>query len=139
MPRRPSRASTATSCSPAREHRWATAESTVGTAMSLQRRLAYNGGAMMNPAARMTPLPSITFPSPEPARRPATVSRLHLVEPAESLAGDDLAARAPAPISAVIADGQRLIRAGLRRLFEDQLDIAVTREAARDRKSTRLN
>jgi DNA-binding NarL/FixJ family response regulator len=98
--------------------------------MSLQRRLAYNGGAMMNPAAQMTPLPSITFPSPEPARRPAPVSRLHLVEPAESVAGDDLAARRPAPISAVIADGQRLVRAGLRRLFEDQLDIAVTGEAA---------
>jgi hypothetical protein len=42
---------------------------------------------------------------------------LHLVEPAEFMAADDLAARRAAPISAVIADGQRLIRAGLRRLF----------------------
>jgi DNA-binding NarL/FixJ family response regulator len=36
----------------------------------------------------------------------------------------------PAPIRAIIADSHRLVRAGLRRLFEDQLDITVTGEAA---------
>jgi DNA-binding NarL/FixJ family response regulator len=77
---------------------------------------------MMNRAAAIAPSPS-TPPL-------ATVSRLHLVEPAEVVAGDDLAAPRPAPISAIIADGQRLVRAGLRRMFEDQLDMAVTGEAA---------
>jgi DNA-binding NarL/FixJ family response regulator len=74
---------------------------------------------MMNSAAAITPSPS----------PPAAVSHLHVVGPAELAAGDELAARRPAPISAVIADGQRLVRAGLRRLFEDQLDIAVSGEA----------
>jgi DNA-binding NarL/FixJ family response regulator len=106
--------------------------------MSLQRHLTYNGGAMMNPAAHIAPPASITFQSPEPARPRATVSRLHLVEPVESVAGDDLAAPRSVPISAIIADGQRLVRAGLRRLFEDQLDIAVTGEAANGDELVRL-
>jgi DNA-binding NarL/FixJ family response regulator len=97
--------------------------------MSLQRRLAYNGGAMVNPSAHIA-LPSMTFPSPEPARPRAAASRLHLVQPGEPAARDGLVAARPVPISAIIADGQRLVRAGLRRLFEDQLDIAVTGEAA---------
>jgi DNA-binding NarL/FixJ family response regulator len=85
---------------------------------------------MIEPAASMTP--STMPPWPDPATPPplGAVGRLHLVEPAEFMAADDLAARRAAPISAVIADGQRLIRAGLRRLFEDQRDIAVTGEAA---------
>jgi DNA-binding NarL/FixJ family response regulator len=71
---------------------------------------------MINSAARISPSPPL--------------SRLHLVEPAEVVVVDDLAAPRSVPISAVIADGQRLVRAGLRRLFEDQRDIAVTGEAA---------
>jgi DNA-binding NarL/FixJ family response regulator len=98
--------------------------------MSLQRRRRTTVEMLMNLAAQITPSPSIRLPSPEPAAPRPVVSRLHLVEPAESVAGDDLAARRPLPIRALIADGQRLVRAGLRRLFEDQLDIAVTGEAA---------
>jgi DNA-binding NarL/FixJ family response regulator len=88
---------------------------------------------MIEPAASSTPSPSMT----PRALRPATpapplapVGRLQLVEPAGFVEGDELAVRRPVPISAVIADGQRLVRAGLRRLFEDHRDIAVTGEAA---------
>jgi DNA-binding NarL/FixJ family response regulator len=34
------------------------------------------------------------------------------------------------PISAILAEGQRLVRAGVRRLFEDQRDISIVGEAA---------
>jgi DNA-binding NarL/FixJ family response regulator len=34
------------------------------------------------------------------------------------------------PISAILAEGQRLVRAGVRRLFEDQRDISIIGEAA---------
>jgi DNA-binding NarL/FixJ family response regulator len=85
---------------------------------------------MIYPAASITPSPSMMPGPATPAPALAPVGRLHLVEPAEFVAGDELAGRRPVPISTVIADGQRLVRAGLRRLFEDQRDIAVTGEAA---------
>ena len=71
---------------------------------------------IIDPAARISPSP--------------TLNRLRLVEPTDFVVVDDLPSHPAVPISAVIADGQRLVRAGLRRLFEDQPDIAVTGEAA---------
>jgi DNA-binding NarL/FixJ family response regulator len=58
------------------------------------------------------------------------VSPLRIAEPPGFGTADGHPADRSAPIRTIVADGQRLVRAGLRRLFEDQLDIAVTGEAA---------
>jgi DNA-binding NarL/FixJ family response regulator len=55
----------------------------------------------------------------------STVPHLRVAEPA----GEPPAAPA-LPVRAIIADGHRLVRAGLRRLFDDQRDIVVVGEAA---------
>lgn len=64
--------------------------------------------------------------SPEqtaPALSPVTA--LHVAEPTGHAAEPR-----PDPIHVLLADGQRLVRAGLRRLFDDEPDIAVAGEAA---------
>jgi DNA-binding NarL/FixJ family response regulator len=55
----------------------------------------------------------------------STVTHLRVAEPVGELPADRAL-----PIRAMIADGHRLVRAGLRRLFDDQVDIAVVGEAA---------
>jgi DNA-binding NarL/FixJ family response regulator len=95
---------------------------------------AYNGGAMMIPSARDDATPPTLPESPEPATRtprPSTVSPLRVAEAGDELVVDDGPPAGQArEICAVIADGQRLVRSGLRGVFEDQLDIAVVGEAA---------
>jgi DNA-binding NarL/FixJ family response regulator len=68
-------------------------------------------------------------PTPQP-RPPAlsSVTALHVAGPTDHVA--EHRAGRPGPIHVMIADGQRLVRAGLRRLFDDEPDIAVAAEAA---------
>jgi DNA-binding NarL/FixJ family response regulator len=83
-------------------------------------------------AADLSLCPMPHTPEP-PARTPrlSTVSPLRVAEEgAEPVVGDERPAARPREIRAIIADGQRLVRSGLRRLFEDQLDITVAGEAA---------
>ena len=90
--------------------------------------------ARADPSPPMMPQPSFSpqpIQSPEPPpRRLSTVSPLRVAEVVEPVAGDERPGARARPIRAIIADGQRLVRAGLRRLLEDQLDIAVSGEAA---------
>jgi DNA-binding NarL/FixJ family response regulator len=89
---------------------------------------------MMIPSARDDMTPSTMPESPGPATRtprPSTVSPLRVAEPGDDQMSDDAPPAGQArEISAIIADGQRLVRSGLRRVFEDELDIAVMGEAA---------
>jgi DNA-binding NarL/FixJ family response regulator len=79
------------------------------------------------PSAHVDPSSS---PMPESRPRLSNVSPLRVADAAERAAPDERPAARVREISAIIADGQRLVRSGLRRLFEDQLDIAVGGEAA---------
>jgi DNA-binding NarL/FixJ family response regulator len=83
---------------------------------------------MMTPTARDDAPPP---KSPQPATRPSTVSPLRVADgPDEPVAGDDRATDRAGEITAIIADGQRLVRSGLRQVFDDQVDITVAGEAA---------
>jgi DNA-binding NarL/FixJ family response regulator len=89
---------------------------------------------MLLPSGAAAPSLCAMSQTPEPpARTPrlSTVSPLRVAdEGAEPGAGIERPGNQPREIRAIIADGQRLVRAGLRRLFEDQLDITVAGEAA---------
>ncbi|MCW3013862.1 MAG: Transcriptional regulatory protein ydfI [Solirubrobacterales bacterium] len=90
---------------------------------------------MMTSSSSAGASPPTTPQSPqsaEPATRTPQLSSVSTlpVERTVPVAGDERPAGRAGDICAVIADGQRLVRAGLRRLFEDQLDITVMGEAA---------
>jgi DNA-binding NarL/FixJ family response regulator len=88
---------------------------------------------MISPSARADASLSLMPQSPHPAAwapRRSTVTPLRVADAAEPAAGDERPVGRAREIRAIIADGQRLVRAGLRRLFEEQRDISVTGEAA---------
>jgi DNA-binding NarL/FixJ family response regulator len=88
---------------------------------------------MVIPSARVEPPPMSTSRSPaspqpgQPPPRLSSVSPLRVAGPPG--AGDERPGARPLEIRAIVADGQRLVRAGLRTLLEDQIDIAVAGEA----------
>ncbi|HMJ34296.1 MAG TPA: response regulator transcription factor [Baekduia sp.] len=87
---------------------------------------------MITPSARADASPALVPQPPHPATwvpPRASVTPLRVAEPVEPAAGDERPVGRAHEIRAIIADGQRLVRSGLRRLFEEQRDIAVTGEA----------